>query len=243
MEHHAVRAVRSIEGETAKLEGVVRIAMPTAFGSHFLVDHLQEFRRRHPNITIQISGADRLEDLTRGGIDLAVRFSRPGSGVPVAEGHGDVIAQRVALATIGVYASQAYLDRMATPTHADDVRGHGIVVVANDAAHFPGAAWTEAAVPHNRIAVQADSMALAASAIAAGLGIGVLPAFMAAKVPNLRLIKPPDAVDARELWLLVPADQRRVARVRAVRDFIVELVEHWEPIFSGRLAGAELAPR
>jgi hypothetical protein len=59
-------------------------------------------------------------------------------------------------------------------------------------------------------------------------------------MPNVRAIKPPDAVDARELWLLMPADQRRVARVRAVRDFIVGLVEHWEPVFSGRLAGAEL---
>lgn len=66
-------------------------------------------------------------------------------------------------------------------------------------------------------------VASTAAAVAAGFGVGAIVALYAEELPNLVHLTPPDAVDARDLWILMPSDLVRVVRVRVVWDFLVEL--------------------
>jgi hypothetical protein len=45
----------------------------------------------------------------------------------------------------------------------------------------------------------------------------------AEEFPNLIHLTPPDIVDTRDMWILMPSDLVRVARVRTVWDFIVDI--------------------
>lgn len=234
IEHHATLAARELSGESAKLEGEVRLAVTEHFSSHFLIDHLRSFRSRHPRIELQLITQDALSDLSRGEADIAVRFARPG-GVPVGRGSDDLRAQRVCRIGIGVFASRDYLDHRGRPESANDVRGHDLIVSREESRFMPGYDWTAKALGHNHVSVRTDGMSVLAAACEAGFGLCALPVFFALRHSNVERIEPPDIVDSRDAWLLMPPELRRVARVRAVWDFLVELFDHWEPLMSGRI--------
>lgn len=59
------------------------------------------------------------------------------------------------------------------------------------------------------------------NAVAAGAGIGVIHHFMAVDEPRLVPVLAESVSITRSFWLLVHADLKDVARVRAVVDFIV----------------------
>lgn len=74
------RAVDDIRG----IGGQQRVSLSTyaSFASLWLVPRLSEFQRRHPGIDIRIDASDRMVDLEADGIDVVVRWLRPGATVP-----------------------------------------------------------------------------------------------------------------------------------------------------------------
>jgi DNA-binding transcriptional LysR family regulator len=62
-----------------------------------------------------------------------------------------------------------------------------------------------------------------ADATVAGLGLTVLPHFLAARTAGLVLLAP-DVLGTRTLSIVIHPDLVRVARVRAVIDFLVDVV-------------------
>ena len=69
----------------------------------------------------------------------------------------------------------------------------------------------------------------------AGFGLCALPIFVTHDCDNLERLDAPDVTETREIWLLMPGELKRVARVRAVHDFLIELFDVWEPLLSGRV--------
>src|SRR5882724_3742569 len=72
------------------------------------------------------------------------------------------------------------------------------------------------------------------NATIAGFGIAVLPHFMATAHPELRPVLPGEVTISRTFWLLMHADSKDLARIRAVADYIYETVENERALFSGR---------
>ncbi len=63
-------------------------------------------------------------------------------------------------------------------------------------------------------------------AIAAGLGIGIIPCFTGESRSDLVRLSPPVAEAASALWILTHPDLRGAARIRAFMDFMTaELVK------------------
>ena len=234
MERQANLVARAIAGEDEKLTGVVRLAVTDNFASHFLVEHLAALHRAHPGIDLELVVNDRLADLAHGDADLAVRFVRPGQDIPVTSGAaGEILAQKIGVIGIGVFASRGYLKRAGQPRDLGSVRGHDVIGPRATMGFLPGAAWSRAAEAQGRVVLRTDSIASMAAAAAAGLGLCALPLFMASRHKKLVHLHAPHVVDGRDAWLLVPKDLRSVARVRVVRDFLADLVRAHGPALSG----------
>jgi DNA-binding transcriptional LysR family regulator len=83
------------------------------------------------------------------------------------------------------------------------------------------------------VGLQSSNLIAQLQACLAGAGLCVLPDFIATKEPGLVRILP-DAVHLElSLWLVVHADIRRLARIRAVMDLIVEAVKADKALFTG----------
>src|SRR5690242_20370396 len=79
-------APRAPAGATDSVRGVTRapgIAVSTtvSFASLWIIPRLPRFRARHPDVEVYVSADDRMVDLSRGEVDLAIRYL-PESAAP-----------------------------------------------------------------------------------------------------------------------------------------------------------------
>ena len=74
------RAVDEIRGDSGPAH--VTVTTYASFASLWLVPRLPDFQRLHPGIDIRIDASDRMVDMQKENVDIAIRWLRPGAPVP-----------------------------------------------------------------------------------------------------------------------------------------------------------------
>lgn len=194
-------------GGAGQASGLVRLTATRSLGDGFLLPHLAEFQRRHPGIDVELISDSRAMSLARFEADLALRLSRPADG--------DVKARRLATLTFGLYAGDDWRRRLAageTPR---------FVGFDEAGAHVPEAVWLARHFPRARMAFRANSHLTQRDAVAAGMGVAVLPRFLAE--PGLCRWEHPLRPPERELWMLWRPDAAPGSAVGLLADFLRRL--------------------
>ena len=70
---HAGRA--QLQDEARELSGVLQVAAPSDLGRQVLLPWLTDFRRAHPQLQLRLFFSDRVSDVFRDPVDVAVRYS------------------------------------------------------------------------------------------------------------------------------------------------------------------------
>lgn len=215
----AVRAA----GHDERAEGVVRVTCAEGF-SAYVTEQLAELRARHPELVVEVIADIRPLDLARGEADIALRMS------PTAQ--KDLVARTLCEMPWRMFAAHAYVERRGAPSTVDDLRGHEVVGYDDSLAHVPGARWLAAHAAGATVAFRGNSMRAVLDAAAAGLGLTVLPHFLASREPRLRTLAP-DILGSRTLSIVAHPDLNKVARVRVVIDAMVVAVlrDHAHGVF------------
>ena len=60
-----------------QVSGVLQLSAPSDFGRNLLVPWLDEFQREHPLLTVRLLLGDRIADLFRQPVDVALRYGAP----------------------------------------------------------------------------------------------------------------------------------------------------------------------
>jgi DNA-binding transcriptional LysR family regulator len=204
---------RRVSGDDARIEGTVRFAVSEAMSGYF-VKHFAGLRERHCGLVVQISSGNQASDLMRGEADLAVRAR------DVTE--PDLVVRKVACAGWSLYAASDYVARRGTPPAPEDLRGHDIIGFDDSLANTPGGLWLQAHTAGTNVVMRGNSIIAALNATLCGMGVGALPCFLGEGEPVLRRLTP-RVLGTRDIYLVVHPDLARVARVRAVMDFVVDL--------------------
>jgi DNA-binding transcriptional LysR family regulator len=196
-----------------QVAGPIRLTAPLSFGVGHLAPALAEFAAAHPRVELDISFEDRTVDLVSGGFDLAVRLGTLEDSA--------LIARRIAPSRRILVGSPGYLDARGRPEHPRDLATHDHLVYGNEQWRFRvGSRWESVRL---RPRLRADNGEMLRAAAAAGLGLCVLPTFIAspalesgALIPLLRNFPMPEA----GLHILMPPGRSVTARVRALSDFL-----------------------
>ncbi|HVI51175.1 MAG TPA: LysR family transcriptional regulator [Candidatus Sulfotelmatobacter sp.] len=191
-------------GGGKEASGLVRLTATRSLGEGFLLPHLAEFQRRHADIDVELISDSRSMSLARFEADLALRLARPADG--------DVKALRLATLTFGLYANDAWRQRLA------DGEPPCFVGFDEGNAHIPEAAWLARRFPQARLTFRVSNHLAQRDAVAAGMGIAVLPRFLAE--PALRRWDGPDPPPDRELWMLWRPDAAPGSATRLLADFL-----------------------
>jgi len=191
------------------LDGCVRLTTTRVLADCFLVRRLGGLGRRHPGLTLEVLTGSRRFSLARREADLALRFGRPEDSA--------LIGRRLTILGSSLYASPEVRDRV--------LAGAEIALIGFDdeGADLPEADWMRRAFPGKRAAFRSNSQTAQAEAAAAGLGLVLLPEFVAAVTPGLVPVAIGPKPLERELWLLMRRDLANVPRVRAVADYLAGL--------------------
>ena len=197
-----------------QIAGPIRLSAPLSFGIAHLAPALAEFAALHPQIELDIEFEDRNVDLAGGGYDLAVRIGNLADS--------SLVARRIAPVRKHAIASPAYLEARGRPERPADLAGHDALVYGNEQWRFQvGGRW-EAVRVQPRMRTNNGEMLLTAAR--AGLGICLLPSFIAAPAiedGSVDVILLDFPLEEGALHAVMPPGRSVTARVRALVDFLV----------------------
>jgi DNA-binding transcriptional LysR family regulator len=214
---------RRTAGGDARLEGVVRLSTTDSLAT-FVVRGLAGFCADHPAIRLELVASDAPLDLLRREADVAVRLFR--------ETHGALVARKIGEIGWSVYAAEAYLAKRREGSKGPlDLAAHDVVGY-DETVDVPGGRWLNERVPANRFVFRGNSPRGVMSAVAAGIGVSVLPCFLTAGEHELRRLVP-EVLMSIEAFVVIPPDHRETARVRAVVDAVVALFERERRLLAG----------
>ncbi|WP_295484563.1 LysR family transcriptional regulator [uncultured Pseudomonas sp.] len=209
MERMAVSFERRGEGADARAEGEVRVTTTDALAVDFLVPAIERLRASHPDIRVILTTTTRLLDLARREADIAVRTVRPEQP--------DLIVRRLASWDVGLYATRGYLARYGTPEPQDQFAGHDIALYQAGVTERQDGTLVGVPIKQGRVVAELDSSLMLATFVRAGLALGELPDYLAARDPQLTRLWPQRRrATPYDAWLVLHQDLAHTARVKVV---------------------------
>lgn len=107
----------ALQSGNKQLHGTLQLSLPSDLGRNVVLPWLVEFQAQHPQLVLRLQVSDRLADVYREPVDLALRYGEPpDSGLlalPLVPDNRRVLC-----------AAPAYLQRHGTPQHPDELRRH-----------------------------------------------------------------------------------------------------------------------
>jgi DNA-binding transcriptional LysR family regulator len=111
------RGVAAVQAPVRNLEGPLRMSMPSDLSRSFVLDWLDQFVERHPGVRLQLDISDRLADVFRQPVDVALRYGHPSDSsmvaLPIAPSNRRVLC-----------AAPTYLARRGAPLNPSDLAQH-----------------------------------------------------------------------------------------------------------------------
>jgi len=207
------------------MKGAIRVTCPEPIVIRMTQSGLIErFHARHPHLRVEFITSDRYLDLSKGEVDVAFR-----SG----DTDDELIGRKIADSFWAVYASRDYVERHGKPDRVEDLSQHLLIGFDETLAGHRAAKWLKDVAPDARMPVRNNSVLGLVSAVKSGAGLGPLPTALGDAEPDLVRVLGPVPELTRSWRLLTHPDIRRVPRIAAFFDYIIEQREALKPILTG----------
>jgi DNA-binding transcriptional LysR family regulator len=208
-----------------QIAGPIRLTAPLTFGTTHLAPALADFALANPRVELDVEFEDRTVDLTGGGYDMAVRIGRLQDS--------SLIARRIAPVRKHVVGSPAWFEKHGRPRRPADLSQHRILLYAHEQWRFSmNGRWeTIRTTP----ALRSNNGDMLLAAAEAGLGLALLPSFIAAPAIERGTVEPvllDFPAEEGALHAVMPPGRAVTARVRALVDFLAQRFgpePSWDP--------------
>jgi DNA-binding transcriptional LysR family regulator len=232
--HYFERARAALGGladaNTAATEMSREIAGPIRFtaggdNTGLIANLIAEFLERYPKVRLDVALTARRVDLVTEGFDLALRAG------PLID--SSLIVRRLGRSDHGLFASRAYLRKAGNPQRVGDLARHRFVLFGDapqrEQLRLTGPNGDEVVKIHGPLVVH--EMTFAADAVAAGVGIGLVPeAYFGWAISggrrsvgkDLVRVLPDHRATGSDLSLVSPPTAYEPTRVALFRDFLAE---------------------
>jgi DNA-binding transcriptional LysR family regulator len=188
-----------------QVSGTVRITTTDTILHGLVAPALASLRTQHPLLDFELHAGNELASLTRRDADIAVRATRRAPPHLVGKPLGPI---RIAL-----FAGK----NGPVKTLADVDAGKAPWIAPDDALpEHPSVLWRKRHYPKAVPGYRVNSILTVMELVALGLGVGVLPLFLANARSDLRPLTGPLDDAQSELWLLAHPESRHLRRVSAV---------------------------
>jgi DNA-binding transcriptional LysR family regulator len=216
VEAELLEAERELAGADARPTGTIRITCGDGFAAYVLAPALPAFLAAHPGLSVEVRADVHALDLTRGAADVAVRNFRPRER--------SLVARRLGVEPLGLYASPAYLARRGVPRSSKDLAAHDLVLYEREFDLMRSQAWFREVAAGGRVAVRVSTTTTMHAICAAGAGVALLTADIAGADPRYVRVLPRLEAPTLEVWAVTHPDLRSSARVTAALRWLEQLV-------------------
>jgi DNA-binding transcriptional LysR family regulator len=216
-----VAAGARIRDSKDEVFGELRVTTTVGFGALWLTPRLGRFFDAYPDLSINLLMTENVLDLPMREADVAIRMREPQQA--------DLIRRPLFEVAMRFYASRAYLARNGVPRAAADLGGHRLIAFSPDAQQpTPVGYWLNAQLHHgHRATLWMNNYFAMLKAAEAGVGVAVLPDYMAVEASDLQVVAPEAFSPSFTVYFAYPEELRRSRRVEAFRDFVTGEVERF----------------
>lgn len=200
--------------QKAQISGKVRLATAENLATGLILPALPDFQTKYPDLMIEVVTDITTVNVHRRDADLAVRMVKPE--------RGNVTLRRLGTLGYGLYASSEYAARRKAHANRDNYESDTFINWDEAYAHLPAAQWVERILRGHHPAITTTSLSAQVAAVEAGIGLAVLPHFVATDA-QLVCIESDIGVD-QPIYLVIQADLAQSLRTRALADFLRDLI-------------------
>ncbi|MEM9188520.1 MAG: LysR family transcriptional regulator [Myxococcota bacterium] len=197
--HQLERALQTQAASAGSTE--VRITATEGVCAEIVAPSLSELCRGWPELRVTLRAQPSVVSLARREADLAVRMRRPTDGL-------SLVARRLGELSLGLYARHPVSDFAAAR------------FVGYDDSYGPIDEVRLFEEVHDRVVLRSSSTRVLLRATLDGIGIGLLPTFLARRYPQLQPVDLGWELPRRTLWLVYHEDLRTSVAVRRVADHL-----------------------
>ncbi|MBX5166199.1 MULTISPECIES: LysR family transcriptional regulator [unclassified Rhizobium] len=205
--------LRTASGERDRVAGTVRISASEVIAIEVLPGLLGRLQETYPELQIELSASDTIEDLVNREADIAVRMAEPQQGALVVRRIGDI--------PLGFHAHRRYLERYGIPQTLADLANHRLIGFDRQTAYVR-MVMKRYAVPGIHFSYRTDSNLAQLAAVRAGVGIGLCQVGLARENPDLVHVLPDAFGLPLGTWVAMHESLKTSPRCRATFDALVK---------------------
>lgn len=231
----AVRIVNEVRDATddmaerrGDLKGALSLSAPVTFGRLHLGPALYPFLLQNPALEVSLDMDDRRVDVSSAGFDAVVRHG------PIVDSR--LMAWKLAPSRRLLVASTDYLEQHGTPHNAAELEEHrGIFYTNRGVADWRFVGPNGAVIVRAKVALRVNHGDMIRDAAVAGLGIALLPTFIAGPAirdGSLTVIDVGIQAEDEFIYIAHPEGRRPSAKLRALADHLRKAFgspPYWEP--------------
>ena len=195
--------------------GELRVTTTMGFGSLWLAPRLSTLFLEYPDLNIDLMLGERVLDLPMREADVAIRMKEPSQA--------DLVRKRLMSVQLCLYANKTYIQKNKVPKTLSELRAHRVIFqnVSSEQVAAGETLVKELLSYDLKKVLTVNNYFGVLQAVRFGLGIGVLPDYVAIDNPELVRILPEFASNVVPIFLAYPEELRQSKRIAAFRDFVV----------------------
>lgn len=211
MEAELEAARSAAQADPGQVSGSVKITTTDTVLHALVAPALKSLQRVHPLLGFELVAGNELASLTRRDADIAVRATKRPPPHLVGKHVGPI---RVGLFTARKGGLKAFDDAVLAATNW---------IAPDDALpEHPGVVWRKKRFPKVVPKYRVNSILTVAELVGQGMGVGLLPVFLAQQRSDVVQLGAEIEECQTELWLLTHTDARHLRRVSAVYRHLAE---------------------
>lgn len=211
-----------IRDTSQRPKGRLRLNVPMSFGLLHVAPALPAFAAQYPEIEIELSLGDQLQDMVEAGFDMALRIRHQLSD-------STLVAKPLATIDRALCAAPGYLARAGTPQSPNDLAQHDCLrySLATDSQRWQFNRGDERMSVPVRGSLSADNSLALLPSLLAGRGIALMPLFLVGPAlarGELQRLLPDYQIESRTLFAVYPSRRGQTQKVQLLTQFLAEQV-------------------
>ncbi len=208
-----------LSGRTGGPAGWVRVSVSSVLAQAILAPGLSALHDKHPRLHLDIAADDRMADMARDGIDIAIRTGTMQSDT--------LVARPIGVLTRSLYASPDYVARHGLPRTPDDLLRHRLIgnTAAASLNRWP---WRDGHRAEHEFIVQghtrADNTAVVVALAQHGVGIARVVDLVAQPLVRIGALVPvlpaQFSTTPVTMYAVMLQERHRLPKIRAC-------IDHW----------------
>lgn len=214
-------AMKAVLATASEPRGRIVVTAPADFGAMVLTDVLARFGRQYPQVEVDVRISGRVLNLVTGGIDAAIRLSWGRLS------DSSLKVRKIGVAPARIYASPAYAEVHGLPRSPEEAEAHRWIVLQTTR-DIQMRCPERVARLRTKGRVSCDEMSFVHHAVLQGMGLGVLPLFLAdddLRLGRLVHVLPRWTLGGANIWFVTPSGKGRTAHaIDALRALLVDVL-------------------